>query len=140
MLNGPHYFPSPHPSLLLLPPPYLRRWSLFFLPCNNGELNTNGIARNSSSWVTVNCICTKWASCFSTCHPEQQRRLGQNNEGMVLPASFVLLFMLLPCGRPRHPLHLQIFPSHTRQLSGTRRQKDKGIHLQQKTFIEEGKS
>lgn len=82
MLNhkhGPHYSPSPHPSLLLLPPPNLRRWFLFLLPCNNGEHNTNGIARNSSSWVTVNCICTKWASCFSTCHPEQQGRLGQNN-------------------------------------------------------------
>ena len=141
MLNykhGPHYFPSPHPSLFLLLPPRLPRWSFFFLPWHNGDFNTNGIARNSSSWAMVNCICTKWASCFSRCHSEQQRRFDNNNEGMVHPAPFVSLFMLLPCGRLRHSLHLQIFPFHTRQLSRTERQKDKGIHLQQETFIKEG--
>lgn len=99
----------------------------FFLvdPWHNGDFNTNDVARNVA-----------FAPDGALASPDITL---SSKEGLTTTMRGWYTLHPLFWGTLRHPLHLKIFPFHTRQLSWrTKRQKDKGIHLQQETFIKEG--
>lgn len=73
----------------------VRHYPSSFLLCHNREFNTNSIARNSFSWNTANCVCTKWTCHLSRSHSEQHRGLGNNDDGWhTLHPPFYCLFVI----------------------------------------------